>query len=108
MLALWMIAAHMIGDYVVQTNWMAANKMKRWDALALHVLCYTACFAGPILAYATTPQLAAWGIVALAAMHAATDWRRWASGAQWPPKPILVDQAMHAVQIAIVAEIITR
>lgn len=108
MLALWFIAAHMVGDYIAQTGWMAANKMKRADALLIHVLCYTACFAGPAFFYAASWQAATVGLAALAVMHGITDCRRWASGAQWPPKPILVDQAMHAVQIAIVAEIVTR
>ena len=36
-----LLVAHFVGDFLCQTDWMATNKSKRWDALALHVLVYT-------------------------------------------------------------------
>ncbi len=32
--------AHWIGDFVLQSDWMARNKSKNWTALTLHVLTY--------------------------------------------------------------------
>jgi hypothetical protein len=40
-----LIATHFLADFVLQSDWMATNKSKRWDALALHVGIYTLCFA---------------------------------------------------------------
>lgn len=41
-LIITLIVAHFIGDFICQTNWMAQNKSKRWDALAYHVATYAA------------------------------------------------------------------
>lgn len=35
-----LLAAHFVGDFLCQTDWMALNKSKRWDALAAHVAVY--------------------------------------------------------------------
>ena len=37
-----LLMAHFVGDFICQTDWMALNKSKRWDALALHVGVYSA------------------------------------------------------------------
>lgn len=42
---IWLLIAHYVGDYVLQTRWMGNNKSKRLDALALHVAIYTATLA---------------------------------------------------------------
>ena len=33
--------AHWFADFICQTDWMAVNKSKRWDALILHVTIYS-------------------------------------------------------------------
>lgn len=35
-----LLVAHFVADFLCQTDWMALNKSKRWDALALHVGVY--------------------------------------------------------------------
>src|ERR1041384_885295 len=35
------IVAHLVGDYIVQSDWMATEKTKRSIAAAVHVLCYS-------------------------------------------------------------------
>lgn len=71
----WLILAilgtHFVGDFILQSDWMASNKSKRNSVLALHVGIYSSCFLwlGPLYA----------GVNFLA--HFATDWitSRWTS-----------------------------
>jgi hypothetical protein len=58
-----LMTVHFVADFVFQTDWMAQNKSKRWDALALHCAVYAGCFLwrGPLFA------------VALLALHFVTD-----------------------------------
>ncbi|TVQ40817.1 MAG: DUF3307 domain-containing protein [Wenzhouxiangella sp.] len=35
------IVAHFVGDYLLQSDWMAQNKHQRLDAAILHVIFYT-------------------------------------------------------------------
>ena len=39
--AFYLIIAHFLADFILQTDWMAINKSKRWDALFVHVGIYT-------------------------------------------------------------------
>ena len=41
MLALGIILAHLVGDYVIQSHWMACEKTKRWWPAIAHGLTYT-------------------------------------------------------------------
>ena len=38
------MTVHFVADFLLQTDWMATNKSKRWDALALHCAVYSVCF----------------------------------------------------------------
>lgn len=38
------IVAHLVGDYIVQSNWMATEKTKRTIAAAVHAVTYTMVF----------------------------------------------------------------
>lgn len=35
------ILAHLVGDYLIQTHWMATEKVKRWWPAIVHGLTYT-------------------------------------------------------------------
>lgn len=37
---LWLLPIHWIGDFVLQSHWMAQNKSKSFDALGDHVFIY--------------------------------------------------------------------
>lgn len=39
------IVAHLVGDYILQSHWMATEKTKQSLAAALHAICYTLPFA---------------------------------------------------------------
>jgi hypothetical protein len=101
MLSLILIACHMIGDYIAQNDWMAANKLHCWKVRAIHVTCYSLCFAPVALYSHATTTTAAWFFAWLWITHFITDSRRWASGDKWPPKPILVDQSIHLATLTV-------
>lgn len=46
-----LLIGHFIADFMCQSDWMAINKSKRWDALALHVLIYAVVFVLGYLAW---------------------------------------------------------
>lgn len=44
LLPILLLILHFVGDFLLQTDWMALNKSKRFDALFVHCLVYAACF----------------------------------------------------------------
>ncbi len=101
-----LIASHLVGDYVLQTNEEAVKKFTDRDKLLWHCFKYILAFL-PFL-FQTKDRLGRkiWFLALLFICHVATDYRRWASGEEWPPKPILVDQTIHAVQLALLRRIL--
>jgi hypothetical protein len=100
---LTIIACHMVGEYVTQTNWMAANKLQHWRPRLVHVLVYTAGFAFVPWQAHLPLERAVLFLLAIGIPHFVVDCRRWASGEVWPPKPIMVDQAIHVAFLAATA-----
>lgn len=45
MLALWIVLAHLVGDYVIQSHWMATEKTKHWLPAIVHGVTYTLPYA---------------------------------------------------------------
>jgi hypothetical protein len=45
MLALWIVLAHLVGDYVIQSHWMATEKTKHWLPAIIHGVTYTLPYA---------------------------------------------------------------
>jgi hypothetical protein len=45
MLALWIVLAHLVGDYLIQSHWMATEKTKRWLPAIVHGVTYTLPYA---------------------------------------------------------------
>ena len=48
---------HAIGDYLTQTDWMAREKLRHWQAALLHALVYAVPF------WLLDPSLAAWLVI---------------------------------------------
>lgn len=44
------LLAHLFGDYILQSDWMAQNKTKNSDAAIVHALIYSLCFV-PLLLF---------------------------------------------------------
>jgi hypothetical protein len=45
MIALWIVLAHLVGDYLIQSHWMATEKTKRWLPAIMHGITYTLPYA---------------------------------------------------------------
>jgi len=126
MISLLLLAAHLVGDFVTQTPWMAANKLVKYEIVyrssigepgqpflgptnfwfsaavrALHVTIYTAGFAPIAWFCRLSVDRGVSFLVAVWLTHFVTDCRRWASDKSWCAKPIMVDQAIHITTLAI-------
>ena len=40
-----LLIVHFIGDFLLQSDWMALNKSKKWEVLMVHAFVYGMCFA---------------------------------------------------------------
>ena len=103
----WMLVGHLVGDFLLQTRWMAEGKTVRLLPLAVHSLTYTTAvglfsfFAGGV---------AFWGLVVIFLAHLLLDERRFVSfwvrkilGADnLPWLKIMVDQCWHILILALV------
>lgn len=106
MLGLWLLSLHMLGDYILQTDGMAANKLQSARVRTLHVLVYTCPFAPLACLYSTTLARAGLFTALVFITHWVTDSRRWASDKVWPPKPILIDQSLHLLSLALLGTLL--
>lgn len=61
-LPLSLLLAHFVGDFILQSDWMALNKSKHWDVLTIHAGVYSLCFIpwGPYFVALTF--LLHWGV----------------------------------------------
>lgn len=138
MISLYLLASHMVGDFIFQNRWHSERKLDDPLERAWHVLWYTLAFA-PVV-YITAPPV--WKGAAfsgcLFVLHFLTDSRRfhstlgdvlgwsfrrefsdqweWDRGPAgepinqrrvallpnpWPAMPLMIDQTLHVVQIAV-------
>lgn len=71
----WGFVAHLVGDYIVQSHWMAVEKVRSWWPAALHALSYGL----PFLALTRNPL--ALGVIV--GTHAVIDRYRLARYVVW-------------------------
>jgi len=96
------LLVHFVADFLLQSRWMASNKSKRIDALALHVAVYTVCLTAVF----------GWQFGLLnGAIHFGVDWvtSRWSSRL-WAKQDwhnffavIGFDQFIHTAVLALTA-----
>lgn len=94
-----LLVVHTIADFFLQSDWMALNKSKQWNALFLHCAVYALCFTwlGPLFVLVTF------------ATHTITDAitsrinaKLWvANQRHWFFCAIGVDQLIHFVTLAL-------
>jgi hypothetical protein len=58
-------AAHMLGDYVIQSDWMAQEKTKSWLPAVLHGLTYAIPFIPVVAMLDTRWPVVAWLVIAV-------------------------------------------
>jgi hypothetical protein len=112
-----LLAGHLLGDWVAQSDWQATAKTRSWAALAAHVTTYHLVMAALLLVPILRDGWPAWKALAAllvsAATHAVID-RRWPVRAlltvtaspgfatvEWGV--IAVDQALHLAILALLA-----
>jgi hypothetical protein len=112
----WLVVAHLVGDFLLQTDDMANLKTEDWGWMARHVAVYMMPLSVVLLIYSIIFHLPAWSAIIallfLAATHALLDRRRftisWMRFARTAPDqgwlPIVADQVFHVVTLAVVAQ----
>lgn len=103
-----LLIAHLIGDFLFQTEWMALNKAKKWLPLIVHSSVYTIIIW--IFAVFFTPGLSLTGILLIFAGHLILDRRgfiyfwfrrvQMVTGDKSSWLMIVTDQVFHLILIA--------
>jgi hypothetical protein len=75
MTPLLIVLAHLVGDYLIQSDWMANEKTKHWWPAIAHGLTY----AVPYLIVTRSP----WALLVIAATHIVIDHYRLARHLSW-------------------------
>ena len=110
-----LLAGHLIGDWVVQTDWQAANKTSSWKANQQHMLGYHLAL-GALVALAVSPASVAVVLAVSWSTHSVID-RRWpvirlmrATGSapfsQTTFGVVAVDQALHLSILCLLAAVL--
>lgn len=78
--AVWLLVAHLLGDYVLQSDWMATTKTERWWPAILHGVLYGLPFV------LVVPSVWAWLVIA--GTHVVIDRYRLAKYLVWAKNQI--------------------
>jgi len=110
---LYLLGAHLIGDWIIQTSWMATEKSKSILPLLAHVFTYHIFVFGALYLAGVDLITNLWATLFLAATHAVLDNRRFEFWWIWAVKGVKeevpiwlllgVDQAFHLILILIVS-----
>ena len=102
----WLLVGHLVGDFLLQTSWMAERKTQQWSALLAHCFVYTATVA---LLALPGGGLTLSGVATVFLGHAVIDRKRfvnfWAKHISRSPDhawlKIVQDQVWHVVTLAL-------
>lgn len=104
----WLLIGHLVGDYLFQTGWMAAKKMKCWHALIIHAAVYTVVIYLFGL-FSTGLSFIAIALIFISHVILDQGWlvRTWTKYIQTPPQSevkwltIMADQSFHLIMLAL-------
>lgn len=71
-----LLLAHFVGDFLLQSDWMAQNKEKNRKAMGVHVGLYSLCLVPFGLSYAITNAAAHWLTDSVSARLTSFFWKR--------------------------------
>lgn len=100
MIALYLVSAHLLADFILQPHWMAVEKLTDWKVRLAHVYIHTIVMFLILFLSNLTWNQRFYFLLFYGSAHFIIDSRRWCSGLQWPPKPIVVDQCLHIITLA--------
>ena len=98
MIPVVLLVLHFVGDFLLQSDWMALNKSKRWGALASHVTVYAACFLPFGLRFVAATWLTHFVTDALTSRATGRLWflRTTPAGKRWRP----IDDGVESEEMA--------
>ncbi len=108
----YLLIAHLLGDFLFQTKWMADNKLNNWLPLLTHAFVYTAIIW--IISYVAFGGLSLVGYLLLFSGHLILDRRTFVN--LWSSKimlsnetpvwvTIVIDQSFHLILLALALHI---
>ena len=104
-ISLLVLGMHLVGDFVIQTDRMAAKKFESVRARLDHVASYHLAFL-PAIFFLTITQFIHL-IVFSAVTHYIIDSERWAKPKeQFENYPIWVDQALHIISLGLIVALL--
>ena len=100
------LAAHMLGDFLLQTDWMADNKKCDLLALSVHVTIYTFCqaIAFHFMAF-NNPDMRSFAIPAMSLIwlsHFVVDTVDFQKGHKWAQRGFWLDQSWHILTLVVI------
>jgi len=98
---LYLLAAHALGDFPLQSDHMAEHKLDDAVIRGYHVAVYTLVFT-PLALYRWPREAAGLFLGLVAIMHFVIDSRRWNENV-----PIWYDQALHIISLAIAVSVVS-
>lgn len=107
-LQLLLLSAHLIGDFVFQTDLMAENKMGDLKTRTVHVIVYSVPFIIVVLWYFSLGTTIIF-VSLNATIHWIIDTRRWDIYLPWDGPDwysLMVDQTLHITTIAILSTVL--
>lgn len=93
-----LLLVHFVADFVLQSDWMATNKSKRWDALTAHVTVYATSFLFWGLEFAVVTYALHFLTDAITSRITSRLWQ--ANQRHWFFVAIGADQLIHAACLA--------
>jgi hypothetical protein len=113
----WLLVAHLVADWMLQNDWIARNKQRRWftGAILVHCTVYALVLVAalwvapvtqpPYFLFAALVFLTHWLIDAF---NLAGVWMAWFHQSDVIFVRIMVDQTMHIVILALLVEFLLQ
>jgi hypothetical protein len=111
----WLLIAHLLGDWLLQNDWMARGKKQGFFTRAgiLHCCIYTGAALGGLWLSGVRDRSAAYYLLAGAGVFVshwlvdagdvAARWMRWYRQSNLEMVRVMVDQTLHVLVLALVA-----